>query len=135
MLKVKTKEENKMSNTFSWRPKEYSVPELQKFAKLHNTNLNRLIEESVNERIHKIELAEKGDVADLLTFEISKVVTSFMGTRLGKPDQGTHEKIMAKVRETDKKDAWVSSGIEKKYSIGRDDLKRTVVVKSTIRKK
>jgi hypothetical protein len=125
-----------MSDTFSWRPKEYTIPELQKFAKSHNTNLNRLIEESVTERIHKIVLAEKGDAADLLTFEISKVVNSFMGTRLIKPNQTVHEKIMAKVRETDKKGSWISDEAGRKSSEKQHDSKSIrAEIKSSVHKK
>src|SRR5665213_2929270 len=123
-----------MSETYSWRPKEYTVQELQKFAEAHNTNLNRLIEESVKERINKMVLAENGDVADLLTFEISKVVNNFIGVRMVKPQQAVHEKIMAKVKENDKKGNWVSDDLRHKPTqdvpIGRGVAVRAVVAKS-----
>jgi hypothetical protein len=122
-----------MSETYSWRPKEYTVQELQKFAEAHNTNLNRLIEESVKERINKIVLAENGDVADLLTFEISKVVNNFIGVRMVKPEQAIHEKIMAKVKENDKKGNWVTDDLRRKPT---QDVPggRGVVVKAVVGK-
>src|ERR1700677_2386700 len=123
-----------MSETYSWRPKEYTVQELQKFAEAHHTNLNRLIEESVKERINKMVSAENGDAADLLTFEISKVVNNFMGVRMVKPEQAIHEKIMAKVKENDKKGSWVADDLRRKPTpdvpIGRGVAVKAVADKS-----
>ncbi len=93
-----------MATTFSYRPKAFTVPELLKIAKRKGTNLNRMIEEALTKEI----LEEKaGSEAEELTQKIGRVVVEHMGFRLVKPDQKTHERIVAKMKETNRKGTWV----------------------------
>lgn len=96
-----------MASTFSYRPKQYSVDQLKKIAQRHNTNLNRFIEEALAEKIQQEEVAaEKGPVEEL-SRKIARVFVEYKGFRLYKPDPETHAKIVKKVRETDRKNAWI----------------------------
>jgi hypothetical protein len=103
-----------MSQTFSYRPKAFSVEELKKIATGKHTNLNRLIEDAVIEKITKESAAREGGEVDLLSREISKVVFKFIGGKVSQPNQDTHEWILKKVAETDKKKAWVSDSKRRK---------------------
>ena len=97
-----------MASTFSYRPKSYSVDELKKIEEKHKTNLNRLIEDALLEKIHhEEEEARKGPGAALAR-KITRVVVEHMGVRLVKPDSATTAKILRKALENDKKGTWVS---------------------------
>jgi hypothetical protein len=97
-----------MANTFSYRPKNYSVIQLKKIAQKHHVNLNRYIEEAVNEKIQHEKLAFAQEPAEQLANKITRVVVEHMGIKLVKPDKATHAKINKKFEETTKKGKWVS---------------------------
>jgi hypothetical protein len=96
-----------MASTFSYRPKTYSVDELKRIAVKHKTNLNRLIEEALMEKIqNEEEDARKGSAA-VLAKKITRVVAEHMGVKLVKPDRATKAKILKKARENDEKGTWI----------------------------
>ena len=97
-----------MANTFSYRPKNYSVVQLKKIAQKHHVNLNRYIEEAVIEKIQHEELSHTQEPAEQLAKKITKVVVEHMGIKLTKPDKATHAKINKKFEEATKKGNWVS---------------------------
>jgi hypothetical protein len=97
-----------MSNTFSYRPKSYSVLQLKKIAQKNHTNLNRYIENAVVEKIASEEIAASQGEADQLARKISKIIVEHMGVRLSKTDGVTHKKINAKFEQTRKRNLWVS---------------------------
>lgn len=103
-----------MGQTFSYRPKQYSVFELKKIANNFNTNLNRLIEEALSEKINKAGSVDKGNKGELLVDELSKVVYKFMGATMSIPDKKTRENIKKVVRENDKNGTWVKDDFRKR---------------------
>jgi hypothetical protein len=97
-----------MANTFSFRPKNYSVVQLKKIAQKHHVNLNRYIEEAVVEKIQHEKLDSMKEPAEQLAKKITRVVVEHMGVKLIKPDKATHAKIMKKFEEAKKKGNWIS---------------------------
>jgi acetyl-CoA carboxylase alpha subunit len=97
-----------MANTFSYRPKSYSVAQLKKIAQKHHTNLNRYIETAIVEKIANEQVVASQDEVEQLAQKIKKVVVEHMGVRLTRPDKKTHRKINAKFEQTQKSDLWVS---------------------------
>lgn len=96
-----------MASTFSYRPKKYSVDELKAIAEKRNTNLNRLIEESLLEKFSLENGAHEGSSAALAR-KITRIVVEHMGVRLVEPDGATKAKILKKARENDAKGTWIS---------------------------
>jgi hypothetical protein len=97
-----------MANTFSYRPKNYSVEQLKKIAQKHHTNLNRYIEDAVIERIRHEQMDSVREPAEQLAQKIIKVVVEHLGVNLSKPDAVTQAKINKKFDETNKKKKWLS---------------------------
>lgn|GEM_PF-1713854 len=96
-----------MANTFSYRPKNYSVVQLKKIAQQHHVNLNRYIEEAIVEKVlHEKSHALK-EPAEQLAIKITKIVVEHMGLKLSKPDAAAHVKINKKFNETTKSKKWV----------------------------
>ncbi len=93
-----------MANTFTYRQKKYSVDQLRGIARKKGTNLNRLIEFALIEKIHQDEIGKRGGDVDALTEDLKRVVVEHMGVKLLKPNQRTHERILKKMRETNPKD-------------------------------
>ena len=100
-----------MASTFSYRPKTYSVNELKKIAEKHNTNLNRLIEEALVEKIQNEDDDARKGTAAALAKKITRVIVEHMGVRLVKPDSATKAKILKKAKENDEKGTWISDEI------------------------
>ncbi len=97
-----------MANTFSYRPKNYSVEQLKKIAQKHHTNLNRYIEEAVSEKIHHEKNESVQEPAEQLARKITKVVVEHLGVKLSRPNAETHTKINNKFDETTRKKKWIS---------------------------
>lgn len=100
-----------MAKTFSYRPKSYSVDELKKIAEDHHTNLNRMIEEALLEKIKSEEDESVNGPAAALVRKITRVVVDHMGARLVKPNAPTKAKILKRARENDAKGSWISDEI------------------------
>ena len=96
-----------MANTFSYRPKNYSVVQLKKIAQQHHVNLNRYIEEAIVEKVQHEKLHSLKGPAEQLSDKITKVVVEYMGLKLSKPDAAAHAKINKKFNETTKSKTWV----------------------------
>jgi len=97
-----------MAETFSYRPKNYSIDQLKKIAQKNHVNLNRYIEEAVVEKIQNEKMSGYQESLEQLTRKISQVVVEHMGVKLLKPDAKTHSKINKKFDETTQNGKWVS---------------------------
>jgi hypothetical protein len=97
-----------MAKTFSYRPKRYSVDELKNFAESRHTNLNRMIEEALLDRIQSEKQGSNDGHAEVLARKITRVIVDHMGVRLRKPSAATKAKILKKARENDEKGSWIS---------------------------
>jgi excinuclease UvrABC ATPase subunit len=114
-----------MPDTFSFRPKSHSVGQLKKIAQKNHVNLNRFIEEAVNQKIQNEMMAAHQGQVEQLTHKIAKVVAEHMGIQLSRPNKTTHEKINKRFEETSKNNNWVNDKdarpkiepIEKKFGI------------------
>jgi excinuclease UvrABC ATPase subunit len=96
-----------MPNTFSYRPKAHSVDQLKKITLKSHVNLNRYIEEAVNQKIADENKFSHESQAEQLAHKITQLVVKHLDIQLSKPAKSIHEKINKKFEETTKKEAWI----------------------------
>jgi sRNA-binding protein len=94
-----------VADTFSYRPKSYTVDQLKKIARRRHTSLNRYIEEAVTQKVGREGLA--GNPVEKLTRDIAKVVVEHLGEKLAKPAAADRKRIQKRFKESSKAGKWV----------------------------